>query len=131
MTQKELIEECLKMPDSYLDFPYGDLVAVIKNKAGKSFALVGVANEKDVVNFKKNCDPNVPVKDGDVNIGLKCIPDLALALREKYRAVIPGYYTNKTHWNTVILGYDVPIEEVIEMIALSYDLVTPKAKKKK
>ena len=32
---------------------------------------------------------------------LKCDPDLALDLRDRYEQVRPGYHMNKKHWNTV------------------------------
>ena len=34
---------------------------------------------------------------------LKCDPDLALELRDRYEQVQPGYHMNKKHWNTVVL----------------------------
>lgn len=129
MTEEQLIAECLKFEGSFVDYPYGDFVTVIKNAQGKGFALIGVANEKDVVSIKKHCDPNTPIEDGDINIILKCSPDLIEVFRNQYNAVVPGYYTNKNHWNTVILGKDVPDAEILKMIALSFDLVTAKKNK--
>ena len=129
MTKDELIAECLKMPDSYVDYPYGPGVEVIKNKAGKSFANIGNFTQKEVISVKKNCDPNAPVEEGDLNITLKCPPKLIHPFREKYAALIPGYYSNKNHWNTIIIGKDVPCDEVREMIRESYNLVTPMKKK--
>ncbi len=126
MTKEQLIAECLKFEGSYVDYPYGDFVTVIKNVTGKSFALIGVANEKDVISIKKNCDPTAPIEDGDINIILKCSPDLIEVFRNQYNAVVPGYYSNKNHWNTIILGKDVPDEEILKMIALSFDLVNTK-----
>jgi len=37
---------------------------------------------------------------------------------------------NKTHWNTVYVGGDVPSEELNELILHSYDLTKPKQRKK-
>lgn len=61
-------------------------------------------------------------------ITLKCDPDHALMLRDTYPAVIPGYYMNKRHWNTIILDASIsdasiPDDEIEEMIDESYDLV--------
>ena len=66
-------------------------------------------------------------------ITLKCDPDYALMLRDTYPAVIPGYYMNKRHWNTIILDESIsdasisdahiPDDEIEEMIDESYDLV--------
>jgi len=131
MTKEQLIKDCLKLPDSYLDHPYGEFADVIKNKAGKSFAVIGILTDKDIASIKKNCDENAPIVAGDINITLKCLPELILPLREKYTALIPGYYSNINHWNTIIISKDVPYEEVLKMVQLSYDLVTSKPKKKK
>jgi predicted DNA-binding protein (MmcQ/YjbR family) len=37
---------------------------------------------------------------------------------------------NKVHWNTVIIGGDVPEDEVTLMIGRSYDLIKPKVRKR-
>ena len=59
-----------------------------------------------------------------VRISLKCDPQLALVLREKYESVLPGYHLNKSHWNTIICTGQVPDDELKDLIRLSYDLVT-------
>ena len=64
---------------------------------------------------------------------LKCDPDLALELRDRYEQVRPGYHMNKKHWNTVMLDGVIPSAEVRKMIDHSYDLVVqslPRAKRK-
>ena len=124
MTKEQLMENVLQMPDSFVDHPYGPAVDVAKTKAGKSFALIGVLTAADIKSIRKNCDANAPAEEGDIFITLKCSPGLISSLRKDYRAVIPGYYSNKNHWNTIILGGDVPTEEIEKMIQLSFDLVT-------
>jgi predicted DNA-binding protein (MmcQ/YjbR family) len=67
-------------------------------------------------------------------VNLKCDPDLALELRDRYEQVRPGYHMNKKHWNTVLLDGVIPEKEVKEMIDHSYDLVVeslPKAKRQR
>lgn len=67
-------------------------------------------------------------------VSLKCDPELAVELREKYNAVLPGYHMNKTHWNTVILNSTIPQKEIMYMIDMSYNLVVssfPKTKQQK
>jgi predicted DNA-binding protein (MmcQ/YjbR family) len=125
MTKEELVQECLKMPESFADYPFGPTTAVIKNKAGKMFAFTDRVNPEKI---KKNCDPEAPVQDGDIFLNLKCSPDLIEIFRAKYKAVLPGYYSNKNHWNTIIIGKDVPIEEIRKMIELSFDLTGGKKK---
>jgi predicted DNA-binding protein (MmcQ/YjbR family) len=58
----------------------------------------------------------------DNAVSLKCDPGLAVALRETYPAVTPGYHLNKRHWNTVRLDGTVPGDVFAEWIEDSYDL---------
>jgi predicted DNA-binding protein (MmcQ/YjbR family) len=60
---------------------------------------------------------------GTGRMNLKCDPDEALALRDIFSGVIPGYHMNKKHWNTVILDGSVPRSEIERMIDNSYHLV--------
>jgi len=67
-------------------------------------------------------------------VNLKCEPDLALDLRDRYEQVQPGYHMNKKHWNTVEIDSEIPDAEVRKMIDHSYELVAkslPKAERKK
>lgn len=92
------------MPNSRLDYPFGKEVAVYKVD-DKMFALIA-----------ENKSP--------VRLSLKCDPQLAQLLREKYESVQAGYHLNKKHWNTLILSGQLPWEEVQALIRHSYDLVT-------
>ncbi len=58
-----------------------------------------------------------------LSINLKCDPELALDLRDKYEAVQPGYHMSKKHWNTVVVDSTVPASEIRSWIDHSYDLV--------
>jgi predicted DNA-binding protein (MmcQ/YjbR family) len=40
----------------------------------------------------------------------KCDPDMVEELREQYACVLPGYYMNKKHWNTVLVNGSVSLE---------------------
>ena len=64
-----------------------------------------------------------------LRITLKCNPDDALSLRDQYKAVQPGYYMNKRHWNTITLDGSIPDAEILEMIDDSYALVVRGLKK--
>ncbi|HEX8299330.1 MAG TPA: MmcQ/YjbR family DNA-binding protein, partial [Rubricoccaceae bacterium] len=57
------------------------------------------------------------------SVNLKSDPEEAVALRERYADVRPGYHMNKTHWNTVGLQGDVPAAEIRAMADASYALV--------
>lgn len=63
-------------------------------------------------------------KHEPVQLSLKCDPQLAVVLREKYESVMPGYHLNKKHWNTLILSGQLSWEEVQDLIRHSYNLVT-------
>lgn len=63
-------------------------------------------------------------------INLKCDPEKAINLREEFpEAVIPGYHSNKKHWNTVYT-HDVPRDQLTSWIDHSYDLVFSKLPKR-
>lgn len=63
-------------------------------------------------------------RDGRPIVTLKANPEKALILREAYEGVIiPGYYSDKRHWNSIFL--DAGFEEVLlfGLIDDSYGLV--------
>jgi predicted DNA-binding protein (MmcQ/YjbR family) len=60
---------------------------------------------------------------GDFRINLKCLPDKAIDLRERYPAVQPGYHMNKKHWITVCVDGSIEDALLQEWIDDSYDLV--------
>ena len=55
-------------------------------------------------------------------ITVKLEPTEGSFLRQQYDDIIPGYYMNKQHWNSIILDGTVPEEEIRRMIGESYDL---------
>ncbi|WP_315073939.1 MmcQ/YjbR family DNA-binding protein [uncultured Clostridium sp.] len=62
-------------------------------------------------------------KKGTPIITIKCEPSFGRFLREEYEDIIPGYYMNKVHWNSVYIGGKVPDEVVKQMIDMSYSLI--------
>ena len=72
------------------------------------------------------------VGDSKAIITLKNRPEKNEELRELYPGVvIAGYYTNKTHWNSVYLANTAfTDEEICRLIKVSYDLVVLKLPKK-
>jgi predicted DNA-binding protein (MmcQ/YjbR family) len=114
MNLESFREYCLTKRDATEGMPFGETVVVFK-VGGKMFALAALDEVPATVN-------------------LKCDPDLALELRDRYEQVRPGYHMNKKHWNTVELGTGVPDAETRKMIDHSYDLVVqnlPKATPKR
>lgn len=103
MDHKTVEDYILTMPNAKLDYPFGEDVAVYKS-GDKMFALISE-------------------KTKPLRLSLKCDPQLAETLREKYETVLPGYHLNKKHWNTIILTGQLPWEEVQGLIRHSYELV--------
>jgi predicted DNA-binding protein (MmcQ/YjbR family) len=58
-----------------------------------------------------------------ISINLKCNPERAIELRERYEDVIPGYHMNKKHWNTVMVEGDLEDQMILSLIDHSYDIV--------
>ena len=62
-------------------------------------------------------------EDMPAQVNLKCDPERALELRDRYEDIIPGYHMNKKHWNTLVLDGSVPPKLIRELAQHSYDLV--------
>ncbi len=69
---------------------------------------------------------NIPVY-----ITLKLEPTEGEFLRKQYEDIIPGYYMNKQHWNSVKADGEVPDALLKEMLNKSYGLVLAGFSKKK
>ena len=61
---------------------------------------------------------------------LKCEPLLAEALRAEYPDIVPGFYTDKRHWNSIFLDGAVPDGLLRDLCDRSWDLVFSKLTKK-
>lgn len=108
MNIESLREYCISFPFVTEEFPFDEETLVFK-VMGKMFALTNL--------------------NGDLSVSLKCNPELALELREKFPCVIPGYHLSKIHWNTVILDGSVSDNLVKEWIDHSYWAVVSKLTK--
>lgn len=106
MNIEDIRNHCISKPGAEEGFPFGNDTLVFKVK-GKIFLLAGL-----------NSDP--------LQFNVKCNPDKALELREKYPCVIPGYHMNKKHWNTVIIDGSVSATLLKQWIDESYYLVKEK-----
>lgn len=118
MTRQEIIDFCLTFPAAYEDYPFAKMpgdgeTTVMRHRTNKkSFALI--------MNH-----------DGKLYLNLKCDPLEAGFLRQAFEGIIPGWHMNKEHWNTIIIGSDVPDEEIKRQIRNSYDLIKTKVRKRK
>ena len=106
----------LSKPFTEEGFPFGESTLVFRVN-GKIFLLMGM-------------------DQSPLQFNVKCDPEKAIALREQYSCIIPGYHMNKKHWNTVIIDSVLPASLLWEMINDSYNLVansksTSRSSKKK
>ena len=59
-------------------------------------------------------------KKGKPILTVKLEPSFGLHLREMYPDIVPGYYMNKEHWNSLNLEGSVPEEVVRDMVDKAY-----------
>ena len=70
-------------------------------------------------------------KEGLPILTLKLPPEQGYALREQYTGIIvPGYYMNKEHWNSVYLFGGVPGDVFGKLIETAYQTVLRSLSKK-
>lgn len=104
MNQKQIEEYCLTKKGVVFDYK-AEWEATRGQIHDKMFILIGGdKNKKEIVS-------------------LKCTPEIAEMYRNQYKDVIPGYYLNKTHWNSIYMDGKVPDKVIKEMIDMSYNLV--------
>lgn len=70
-------------------------------------------------------------QDKPYYINVKLKPLEGKAIREQYIDVIPGYYSNKEHWNSVKPDGEVPDDLLRRMLDEAYTLVLHSLTKKK
>lgn len=82
MNIETLRDFCLALPEVSEEMPFDDKVLVFK-VGSKIFALTSLDSE-------------------EMRLNLKCAPDYAEYLRERWAGdIIGGYHMNKKYWNTV------------------------------
>lgn len=100
---------CLSKKGTSEDFPF-DEVTLCLRVVGKIFAITGLDSER-------------------FTVALKCDPEEAVELRERYEDIQPGYHMNKKHWNTVTFDGSLDDKLMRRLIDMSYDLVVKSLKK--
>lgn len=103
MNVEELRDYCLSKNWTDESLPFDDQTLVLK-VGGKMFAIIALEHSP-------------------THINLKCDPNWSEELREKNDSIVPGYHSNKKHWNTVIVDGSISIELLKKMIDHSYELV--------
>lgn len=106
MNVERIRDYCLAKPMATEDFPFDDTTLVFR-VMGKIFASIGL---DDVDWF---C--------------LKCDPDYAIELRERYAGIAGAWHWNKKYWNQIAITHgDVPDDLILHLIDHSYDEVVKK-----
>lgn len=100
---------CLSKPAVTEGLPFGEDTLVFK-VGEKIFLLIGITQAN--------------------RFNVKCDPERAVDLRERFSEVQPGYHMNKTHWNTVYMDGALSQKQLCEMIDHSYDLILKSLPKK-
>ncbi|MCH7322413.1 MmcQ/YjbR family DNA-binding protein [Solibacillus sp. MA9] len=111
MDKAKLQSFCLTFPGTTHDYQV-DWQADRYHVGGKMFAMMGGDAERKPI------------------ITLKCDPAHAEELRETYQGIVPGYYMNKTHWNSIFFDSDLSNDLIENLILHSYQLVFEKLTKK-
>lgn len=102
-------EYCLSKKGTTESFPFDEYSLVIK-VMDKMFALIDLENAD--------------------KIALKCAPEYAIELRERYHAITGAYHFNKKYWNQVYFEQDVNDKLLKQLIDHSVDEVIKKFTKK-
>ncbi len=110
MNLENIREYCIAKLGVEETTPFGPDTIVYK-VIGKAFLITGFENNP-------------------VQFNVKCDPEKAIDLRERYNFVLPGYHMNKKHWNTIVVDGSVSIQLLKEWIDHSYQLVIESLPKK-
>ena len=107
----EFREFCLSLPDVEETLPFDDTTLVYK-VGGRMFAMISLERPD--------------------HFAVKCDPERAIILRDRYPQVTAGWHLNKRHWNDVRFEGRLGDEALRGEIRHSYILVvrqnvTPKA----
>ena len=105
MSIEDVREYALGLPHVTEDMPFGDDTLVFRI-AGKIFLLMSL--------------------DGDGYICVKCDPERAIELRERYSEIEPAYHMNKKHWNGIFCNSRLSRNIIQEEIRHSYEQVFKK-----
>jgi predicted DNA-binding protein (MmcQ/YjbR family) len=112
MNQQELEAQCLALPASCEDFPFGDEISVLRSA--------------------RRCSRHAGWTASHCSSASNVTQTRRPAAGTAHPAIAPGYHLSKRHWNTVTLDGSLTDQMVSEMISDSYELVVaslPKARK--
>lgn len=109
MNIEEVREYCLSLPQATEDFPFDESTLAFRIEQ-KIFAMLDLENTQWFV--------------------LKCEPEYALDLRERYAEISGAWHMNKRYWNQLNLFATLPDELVKHLIRHSYNEVVKKLPRK-
>ncbi|WP_020527707.1 MmcQ/YjbR family DNA-binding protein [Flexithrix dorotheae] len=119
MTFESFRSYCLAKKGVTEDYPFkGE--SVWMKVMGKMFALANVEE------FKMGQELVPPFHF----INLKCEPEKAIELREKYPAIQPGWHQSKKHWNSLYMDGSLSDVLIKALIDHSYEIVVAGMPKK-
>ena len=93
---------CLSLPRVEEYFPFDETTLAFRVE-GRIFAMIDLDNTQWFV--------------------LKCQPEYALWLRDRYSAITGAWHMNKRHWNMMRIRGAIPRHLFFELIDHSYSLV--------
>ena len=100
---------CLSLPMATEDLAFGDGVLLFR-VCNKIFACTNL--------------------EGEPYLTLKCDPDYAIDLRDRYDFIDPAYHWNKKYWNQMPLRDNIDSNMVKDLILHSYRQVVAKLPRK-
>jgi len=109
MNIEDIRAYCLSKKGVTEEFPFGESALVYK-VMGRMFLLTDLNSE--------------------LSVNVKCDPQQAVELRERYPCVTPGYHMNKKHWNSIRIDGSVSDRLIREWIDHSYAKVLEKLPEK-
>lgn len=109
MDVESIREYCLSLPLATEDFPFDESTLAFRI-GGRIFAMIDLDNTSWFV--------------------LKCEPDYALELRDRYREINAAWHMNKRHWNQIDLFGALNDALVKQLICHSYNEVVKKMPKR-
>ena len=105
MNVESVRDYCLSLPLATEDFPFDETTLAFR-VLGKIFAMIDLDNTEWFV--------------------LKCDPDYAVELRDKYPEIKGAWHMNKKHWNQISLSGELQDGLVQKLICHSYAEVVKK-----
>lgn len=105
MNIEEVRDYCLSLPHTTEDFPFDETTLAFRIE-GKIFAMIDLENTQWFV--------------------LKCEPEYAIELREKYPEISGAWHMNKKYWNQLNLFGTLHNELIKNLICHSYNEVIKK-----